>query len=187
MNILKYSQPDFYKFSEDSIALANFASIDFVQDNIDLLDLCSGCGVVGLEFILKTSCSISKCDFIEQQSEFKDCLQTNILEFGGSHTFNIHISNFKELTPKKYDLILSNPPYFDSSKNRQGDDLNRNICRFNTNFTFDEYFEFISNSLKDNGICYFVLRENSQELNARYSIEIVDKIKNNIIYKMKKV
>ena len=55
-----YQQPNEYHFSHDSVFLARKA-FEYVQSNYtsydQVLDLCAGCGVVGLDFFFHISCS----------------------------------------------------------------------------------------------------------------------------------
>ena len=50
-----YAQPDYYRFSQDSLDLVKFALDNYSfrkQDQV--IDICAGCGVVGMELLLKS-------------------------------------------------------------------------------------------------------------------------------------
>ena len=76
---LDYSQPNFYHFSEDSIRLADYVvskieekNLSENQRSLNCLDLCAGCGVIGLEVVLKGSFAgaINFCEINRDYSSF---------------------------------------------------------------------------------------------------------------------
>ncbi|MBF0359564.1 MAG: hypothetical protein HQK49_01040 [Oligoflexia bacterium] len=185
---MNYSQPEFYHFCEDSILLAEYASNQIVQLylnspflNFDILDVCAGCGVVGIETLIKVHSKLSTIsplstplftlDFIELQSDFYTHIQQNLKI---QHTQlnnllisppNIYIGSFQEQQKnlenknknKQYDLILVNPPYFSASKNRLSpSNHKRNLCRFFLNGTLSELILFIDSNLKKHGQAFFL-------------------------------
>ena len=157
-----YSQPDFYHFTEDSIALArSVCQLTRDRQNISCLDLCAGCGVVGLEIWHKRK--DFRFDFCEQQSEFASFFEVNCERMKAGSAARWINASFLQLRSeefaKKYDLIVSNPPYFVQQKARLGKDHRRNVCRFFMGCTQQELLETMLFCLKDCGVAYFLTRE----------------------------
>jgi len=152
-NILNYSQPDFYKFSRDSIELAQIAAeLESENKELNVLEVFSGCGVVSLEFLSRHN-SISNLCFIEEQKDFSSHFLSNISDL--KIPYEIHWGSFKEVEmTKKFDVILLNPPYFDPASSRLGENQKRNHCRFALNFTLIELFSFLEQRLLENGRAY---------------------------------
>ncbi len=77
----QYSQPDDYHFSMDSIHLAETVA-QHLQSREDLsrlrvLDLCAGCGVVGIELSWYLS-SLRQIDFVEVQDIYTSYFYQNV-------------------------------------------------------------------------------------------------------------
>jgi tRNA1(Val) A37 N6-methylase TrmN6 len=124
---LDYKQPNFYKFSEDSIVLSQFAS-KFIATKRRVLDLCAGSGVVGIE-IAHASKQTFSLDFVEVQQEFIPYLYENLSLISDFPTrvFESSIGNFKPDT--NYDLIVCNPPYFLKGEGRESPNWNKQVSR----------------------------------------------------------
>lgn len=125
--MLKYLQPDFYKFNQDSIKLVNFAlhNLDAIRFQ-NIIDVGCGSGVIGIEYYLKQKCQV---DFLEIQKEFLPFLKKNIEAFE-LENFKIINQDLASYRPtKKYDLVLVNPPYFIKENSRIGLNIKKNRCR----------------------------------------------------------
>jgi tRNA1(Val) A37 N6-methylase TrmN6 len=165
---LDYKQPPFYHFSKDSITLAKHAasvSIDRL-DKIRVLDLCAGCGVIGLEFdkLINISCIV---DFLELQPEFIPYLKSNIYSFGTKKSKIINRS-FVDLNldinfEKRYDIVLCNPPYFDTKSGRPSKNSLKYTCRFFSTGSFDELLRSVKYILKDDGKVFVLVRTDMKD------------------------
>jgi|GEM_PF-6432425 len=113
MNI-NYSQPDFFRFGQDSIWLAEFATnycskeirnnapaFQPIEETV-IFDLFSGCGVVGIEFYLKAKFlnKIAGLYFIDKNSTLCPYLEKNINSLSELNPFN------NGGVPLKYDFII---------------------------------------------------------------------------------
>lgn len=158
-----YSQPKEYHFSRNSIELVEFVSKDYHQLPLSILDLCSGCGVIAIEYYLRSN-SAASFSFIELQSDvFKKHLEENIRK-SSIDVDEIHFVDFRNLeSTSKFDLILCNPPYFKAEKSRFSDNKVKNLCtHFNDNF-FDELLTFTSKRLNKQGKAYILCRSDFLE------------------------
>ncbi len=153
-----YKQPDFYRFNEDSTKLVEHVIERVRGEYLDhVLDLGSGCGILGIE--LSRFNHIKELDFVELQPQFIVYLEQNVRAYkvANSTIYKTSFSNFK--IEKKYDLIISNPPYYNMNSFRTSPDPNRAICR---HFLVDDihiWFNVIRTYLAPKGKAYFVLDE----------------------------
>jgi len=181
---LNYSQPTFYKFNEDSITLVKYVQKNFkFFENINVLDLCSGCGVIGLELLYYADVRF-KLDLMEKQIEFKVYLNSNkLLLKNNIDDIKIIISDFSSESQRKsssYDLIVCNPPYFEAGRSRLSANINRNICRHFIDNTYTDLIKAISKLLKLSGTAYIITRQLLEEEN-KLKLQIVKiKIKRNL-------
>ncbi|MFN8370606.1 MAG: RsmD family RNA methyltransferase [Bacteriovoracaceae bacterium] len=187
-NIWNYSQPNFYKFNEDSILLTKYLIENSVGKFDRALDLCAGCGVLGIELLSHNI--ISSCDFLEYQNNFLEHIlhNLNLLEEPKLDTA-IHIGSMSEFLAsnrdkfyKKYDLIISNPPFFNIEDYKVSEsNIDRNYCRFFIKDNQDIFFEFIANALKEKGECYFLFR--GEIKSSKYNIKKVKELVGSSIFK----
>lgn len=119
----KYQQPDFYHFSEDSIELVKFISKKSLSFD-SIIDFCAGCGVIGIELLDKYP-KIKRLDFIELQKNYHPYIKLNLEE----HFVSTSIFSKIPHLSRKYDLVVMNPPYFNTSKSRSSSNPKKDLCR----------------------------------------------------------
>lgn len=175
----KYFQPKEYQFSLDSIAMP-FQVADYIQagkitfakatKDLFVLDLCAGCGVVGFEIFFHLK-SIRHFDFVEVQSSYQSYFEQNkemILNIEKSKDqnaeihFNFKLMNYENLIgdlscKNKYDLIVSNPPYFVKSQGTQSVNELKNRSRFFMDSSFAKLMETISFVLAEGGHAFVLV------------------------------
>lgn len=82
----------------------------FSHNNI--LDICSGSGVIGISLSKRLNVSVDLSDISDKANEVAK--QNSILN---KTNVNIYLSDmFNDLPEKKYDIIVSNPPYIKSEE-----------------------------------------------------------------------
>lgn len=83
-----------------------------------ILDLCAGSGCIGVA-VAKTI-PLSTVDFSEIDQNHITTIKNNLAanEIDANRSEVAHTSLFKAFNNKKYDFILSNPPYIDATLNR---------------------------------------------------------------------
>lgn len=148
--------PDYFKFSLDSILLADFVKIKYTDKT--LIDLCSGNSP--LPMIL--SGKIDNITAIELQPEIyemaKDSIKIN--EINNINLINDDIKNWsKYIQPNSFDILTVNPPYF---KVNEGANLNNNdiksIARHEIKTNLEEIINISKRILKNKGYFYIVYR-----------------------------
>jgi tRNA1(Val) A37 N6-methylase TrmN6 len=161
-----YTQPDEYHFSLDSIQLAKFVAtqLEFYPDlgALRILDLCAGCGVIGIELSWHLP-ALRQIDFIEIQDIYTDYFYQNVANIKRPEMkFRWHILNYdalhKEEWEGNFDLIISNPPYFQLGHGVLSPSQFKNRCRFFLDSTLQNYIRALEHSLARKGKAYFLLR-----------------------------
>lgn len=155
-NFKIYQEEEGFKFSLDSILLAEFVSVR--DKNQKILDLCTGNAViplllsyyfsnsiVGFE-IQKVVCDLALQSVIKNKKE----MQIKII--------NDDVKTVENYFPgNNFDIIVANPPYFkyeESSFINKGD--RKAIARHEIYLDLEEIFKVVSYALKDYGEFYLV-------------------------------
>lgn len=82
----------------------------FKKQSISVLDMCSGSGVIGIE--IKLNCDVD-VDLVDISSKANDVARENAIL--NKTNVTIYKSDlFRDIPSKKYDVIISNPPYIKS-------------------------------------------------------------------------
>lgn len=164
----QYSQPEEYKFSHDSVFLARHV-FNFIQsmplNKTAVMDLCAGCGVVGLDLLFhlkQVHNTPAQIDFIEVQKIYREHFDKNKEQVPCSTTINFIEANYKDLIKEqnknKYDIIISNPPYFLPHQGKLSPSEFKNRCRFFLDASFVELMNTIAYTLKTDGTAYLLVR-----------------------------
>lgn len=173
-----YSQPDAYRFSHDSVFLAREVfekhRSEMNQKDYHILDLCAGCGIVGLDLLFhqlnEEKIFPGKMDFLEIQEIYRFHFDENVRTL--QKTFPEQVlnlnwiqDNYATLRPfPKYDLIISNPPYFMKNSGSLSNNEFKNRCRFFLDAGWKEMITFMQSSLKEKGRVYFLVRDELKEI-----------------------
>lgn len=187
---LRYFQPSQYQFSLDSIQFAN-EIVDFYRHRQDLhelrcLDLCAGCGVIGLEIYFHLR-DIVHFDFVEIQTNYKKFFLQNLDLFDPPPQFHFFEKNYRE-HQGQYELIVCNPPYFFSGEGVLSPFDFKNRCRFYLDASFSELINSITHLLSPTGEAYVLIskgeaygknriEEARAQLGADFSLESIGKIR----------
>ena len=153
-----YQIPGLFKFSLDSILLAEYVKLNSKKNNI--LDLCTGNGAIPLILSTKTN---SHIDAFEIQKKIYD-LAIKSVEYIHLENqiiiYNYSILEIKKIIKgKKYDIITCNPPYFKTDENSNINISNElAIARHELKTNLEEVFKISSEYLNDKGELYLVHR-----------------------------
>lgn len=163
-----YSQPEEYRFSHDSVFMARrvFEILEEVPlGHWKVLDLCSGCGIIGLDFLFHLQQAgrnfPGQIDFLDVQSVYTDhfALNTQALPLANTRFIN---RNYAELlvSDQNYDLILCNPPYFRYGQGELSPSEFKNRCRFFLDSDFSTLINAILHVMTpETGRAYLLLRD----------------------------
>ena len=154
-----YQNPDFFKFSIDSVLLAEFVNLKKGKNKV--LDLCTGNAPVPMILHKKYG---EKLDItgIELQKEIFE-LATESLKYNKIDSINIINDDVKNvpslLKNKKFDIITCNPPYF---KQNETNYINENevkaIARHEIKVDLETIIQVASKVIENQGDFYLVHR-----------------------------
>lgn len=175
-----YSQPDFYRFNEDSLKLVEWVSMK-VSKVSHLLDMGAGCGIIGIELanILKPD----KLDLVEAQTDFYPHLQINT-KTQLKHQIPVAVVNesFGKWSPeKKYDLITCNPPYYLPGRGEPSKDLRREVARSFVLDNWNIFFQKLDMAMTENGQAFLVVKDDSvildtvRKSNHIFDLQVIEK------------
>lgn len=186
-----YFQPEEYHFSLDSVFLAQkVASLikegtKEATKELAVLDLCAGCGIIGLELSLHSSRNL-QIDFLEIQEVYQPFFQQNVEMIYPQHPQKFEKFRFLNLNyqalghpafENKYDLIVCNPPYFFKGEGLLSPSEFKNRCRFFLDSDFKTLIEVTLQALKPNSAAYLLVRSGTHH--GRTPLAEINKILKN--------
>ncbi len=140
------------KVGTDAVFLGAWVSINTANR---ILDIGSGSGVIALMLAQRSTDNIH-IDAVE--IEHQDAMQANenILNSQWSNRIMVHEMSIQDFSPEtKYDLIVSNPPFFNNSF--QPPDKKRLHARHTITLDFRELIKSVVRLLKPNGTFNVIL------------------------------
>ncbi|GAA7803897.1 tRNA1(Val) (adenine(37)-N6)-methyltransferase [Helicobacter pylori] len=106
--LLRLYQPlNAYSYNSDSLFLYDF-SRPFIKNSGAILDIGSGCGVLGL--LCARDNPLASVHLVEKDSKMAFCSQKNALKFPNAQVFEGDFLDFNP--PILYDIIVCNPPFY---------------------------------------------------------------------------
>ena len=168
---MDYLQPKFYRFSEDSIWLSKRAA-SLSKGAKSILDLGTGCGVVGIETTNLIE-SVERLVLLEPQAEFTKYIKTNFELLNRDVEFDLvneYVEGYE--SKDKFDLIVSNPPYFNPGHSRLSPNKNKSKCRTFENSSLKNFVEAALRNLSPSGQAFILARKDNPDL-----LNILDEFK----------
>lgn len=177
----RYSQPKEHRYSIDSIELCWKLGRILNQRNhkhkLRVMDLCSGCGVMGLE-IAHWCTRVEHVDFIEVQSEYVQFFNANLKITGRSAEHFVYYDlNYRDISRypnlnNNSDLIVCNPPYFRMETGSVGKSTFRNRCHYLIDSDLQRLCSAILFSLRPRGEAYILVKDlSAQGINQLAELE----------------
>lgn len=147
-----YQDKDGFKFSLDSILIAEYAH---VKDNLKILDMCSGNAAIPLIISTKTKSNIVAFEIQEEIAALaKKSVELNGLE-NQIEVINDDVNNIANYFNKEYfDIIVCNPPYFKNNSSIHNKEKIKAIARHEIKINLEQIFKISFDYLKNNGILY---------------------------------
>ncbi len=139
------------KIGTDGILLGAWAN---VNNTSSAIDIGTGTGIIALMLAQKNS-SLT-IDAIESDKAACIDAQTNFLSSPWLNRLNLYNEAIQEYNPKKkYDCIISNPPFFEKSLKSVTN--SRSLARHTNSLHYKDLLEFSKNNLSDNGSLSIIL------------------------------
>ncbi len=150
------------KVGTDAVLLGAWANVSKAST---ILDIGTGTGILALMLAQKnTLATITAIDIDEgavQQATHNFARSKFASKLTVQH---IALQHFVAGANNSYDVIISNPPFFENSSRAQ--DTARNLARHNDSLTLKELLHSVATLLAPNGIFYVVLPASQQSLLA---------------------
>lgn len=149
-----------HSITSDSAFLVETVSEQISQENINLLELGSGNGIISI--MLSHYHPKWKIMGIEIQRHLVKLSQDNAKLSETSSTFTEH--DLRAFTSsQKYDLIISNPPYFPKDKGRMSPIVERALSRHEITCNMLDIMECVRRNLKKDGSAFVLYPQNREQ------------------------
>ncbi|MCD4696593.1 MAG: methyltransferase [Bacteroidales bacterium] len=151
-----YDRQSAMKLSTDAVLLGAWTNI---SGSKRILDIGTGCGVIALMLAQRSKALIDAVDI--HSPSITEATENFRMSLWESRLKSIHsdVLKFSETTTHKYDLIVSNPPFFTNSLKSPKESVN--ISKHNDVLSFDDLIKSVGNLLDQNGRFSVILPANN--------------------------
>ena len=157
------------KIGTDGVLLGAWTS---VQDPYSILDIGAGTGILAL--MLAQRSDAEQIDALEiDEDAYEQCVENFENSSWADRLFCYHaaLDEFtEEMIDEKYDLIISNPPFY--TEDYKSGDTARNLARFAEALPFEELIKFASELLSDEGSFAVIIPYSVEE----YFLKLSEKV-----------
>lgn len=151
------------KIGTDGVLLGAWVSLE--NNPFAILDIGAGTGIIALQLAQRSNAEMIDALEIDENA-YEQCVENFENSPWGDRLFCYHASleEFLEEIEDKYDLIISNPPFFEPPSHspsafgispeggEPAANTSRELARFNDSLPFDELIESASQLLSDEGV-----------------------------------
>jgi len=142
-----------FRFSTDALLLACFAK---GKKNARVADLGTGCGVVGLGFLLKNPEAHMTVTGLDISPDMINMAKQNAAALGLTHAFQPLVADVREikdssLAAGSFDLVLANPPYRRPDQGRVSRSREQRPARFELQGGLTDFAKAAAYLLKTRG------------------------------------
>lgn len=137
------------KIGTDGVLLGAWATIE--NNPFAVLDIGAGTGIIGLMLAQRSHAEVIDALEIDELA-YEQCVDNFEASPWGDRLFCYHadLAEFTEEIDDKYDLIISNPPFY--SEDFKTEDIQRDLARFSDAMPFEHLIDSVSKLLIENGI-----------------------------------
>ena len=157
------------KIGTDGMLLGAWTNL---KDPYSILDIGAGTGILAL--MLAQRSDAEQIDALEiDEDAYEQCVENFESSPWADRLFCYHaaLDEFvEEMEDEKYDLIISNPPFY--TEDYKSGDTARNMARFADSLPFEELIKFASKLLSDEG-SFAVIIPYSEE---KYFLQLSEKV-----------
>ena len=182
-----YQDKDWFCFSLDSVLIANFVPIKLTTKKI--MDLGTGNAIIPLILSLRTN---SKIYGVDIQDDLVKMANKSVSYNNLDDQISISNCDIKSLVDKKklhntFDLVVSNPPYFNNVDNSTKNmDIHKTIARHEIMIKLEDIFNTARLLLKDGGTFSIINRtDRLMEILSLFKKYKIEPKKIKFIYKNK--
>ena len=168
-----------YMFTSDSIKLAHAVEEQKIEN---LVDLCSGSGVIGFE--IAGNLNVDKLTLVELQKDLADASKLSaefFLKRTKVEVVNDSVLNlYKYIASNSVDVVVCNPPYFKKGSGVVGENKSRAMARHEVYLTLEDIIKETKRLLK-NGGKFYLIHVNSrineiEKLLNKYNLKLLKKM-----------
>lgn len=148
------------KIGTDGILLGAWVSLR--KNPFSILDIGAGTGIIALQLAQRSNAEMIDAIEIDEDA-YEQCVENFENSPWGDRLFCYHASleEFVEEIDDKYDLIISNPPFY--SEDYKSSNESRDVARFTEALPFDELIDSASILLADEGIFAVIVPRKEEE------------------------
>lgn len=148
------------KIGTDSVLLGSWTSIN---KPYSILDIGTGTGILALQLAQRTDAEIIDAIEIEDNA-FEQAVENFEHSPWNNRLFCYHasLSEFVNEIEEKYDLIISNPPFY--TDDYKSVNIQRNLARLSYSLPFEELIESVAKLLDKNGLFSVIIPYKEKEL-----------------------
>lgn len=166
-----YQPVEGYRFSVDSIILANFINLKRLNN---ALDLGAGTGIIGM--IIAKKYPNSKITMIEIQPDLSEFAKKNIEINGLENQIKVYCIDAKKFDEKGFDLVFTNPPFRRPGTGKISPKEEKAIARHEFSLSVADIAEIAQRSLRHRGrLCMVHLPERLVDIIrtlSKYNLEV---------------
>jgi tRNA1Val (adenine37-N6)-methyltransferase len=140
------------KIGTDAVLLGASAGVENAEE---ILEIGTGCGVISLILAQR---SYARIDAIDIDGDSVKQAEVNVMNSPWNDRITIihkSLQEFTRQTKRKYDLIITNPPFF--SRSLKSEQSKRNISRHNDSLSFRELIQCSSLMMTDKASLWVIL------------------------------
>ena len=148
---------DGYRFSIDPVLLSHFVRLGKDEK---ILDLCAGCGVIGLILLYRSGEAIHSLTAFELQKALVGLIRENINLNHFSHKMQVIEGDLREIAlscaPESFSTIVCNPPFYPVGSGRASKNKEAEIARHQVACSLLDVVSSAAMAVKNKGRIYMI-------------------------------